>query len=75
MQAQKEIYVAGLISDRNVYIEGLPGVFRGIGSENPLADLDACVLLPYTPQSKAILRQGTETSGLSCLIIRSRINR
>ena len=74
MQAQKEIYVAGLISDRNVYLEGLPGVFRGISSENPLADLDA-LYFSLTPAEQSDFAARYRNIRLELLDYESRINR
>ena len=74
MQAQKEIYVAGLISDRNVYIDGLPGVFRGISSENPLADLDA-LYFSLTPAEQSDFAARYRNIRLELLDYESRINR
>jgi hypothetical protein len=74
MQAQKEIYVAGLISDRNVYLDGLPGVFRGISSENPLADLDA-LYFSLTPAEQSDFAARYRNIRLELLDYESRINR
>jgi hypothetical protein len=74
MQAQKEIYVAGLISDRNVYLEGLPGVFRGISSENPLADLDA-LYFSLTPAEQSDFAARYRNIRLELLDYESRVNR
>ena len=74
MQAQREIYVAGLISDRNVYLEGLPGVFRGISSENPLADLDA-LYFSLTPAEQSDFAARYRNIRLELLDYESRINR
>jgi hypothetical protein len=74
MQAQKEIYVAGLISDRNVYIDGLPSVFKGISSENPLADLDA-LYFSLTPAEQSDFAARYRNIRLELLDYESRINR
>jgi hypothetical protein len=74
LQSQREIYTAGLISDRNAYVEGLRGVFAGLGTENPLANLDA-LYFSFTAAEQSDYASRYRNIRLELLDYQSRIDR
>jgi hypothetical protein len=74
LQSQREIYTAGLISDRNAYVEGLTGVFAGLGTENPLANLDA-LYFSFTAAEQRDFASRYRNIRLELLDYQSRIDR